>query len=83
METLTPRELEVLKLICDGYSTRAIAAHLQVSFKTVACHRSHILAKAGVCNSVQLLRWAIKLGYVTVEVPASHAEAHRQRGSST
>jgi DNA-binding NarL/FixJ family response regulator len=69
METLTPRELEVLRLICEGYSTRAIAARLGVSFKTVACHRGRTMGKAGVSNSVQLLRWAIKQGLVTVESP--------------
>jgi len=80
MEPLTPRELQVLRLICDGHSSRAIAAQLGVSFKTVACHRLRILAKAGVGNSVQLLRWAIKQGYVDVELPA---EWHRASAAET
>ena len=69
MERLTPREIEILWLICDGHSSRDIAAHLGLSVKTVASHRQSILAKARVTNSVQLLRWAIKQGLVTVELP--------------
>jgi DNA-binding CsgD family transcriptional regulator len=71
METLTPRELEVLRLICEGYSTNAVAAKLGVSIKTAACHRHRIMGKAGVGNSVQMLRWAIRQGLVTVDSPAS------------
>jgi DNA-binding NarL/FixJ family response regulator len=75
METLTPRELQILRLICDCHSSRDIAAQLGVSFRTVACHRSHILSKAGVGNSVQLLRWAMKQGLVTVELPTKQTAA--------
>jgi DNA-binding NarL/FixJ family response regulator len=67
MENLTQRELEVLKLICDGLSTRAVAATLDISFKTAACHRHRILDKVGVHNGVGLLRWAIRHRYATVE----------------
>jgi DNA-binding NarL/FixJ family response regulator len=73
METLTPRELEVLRLICEGRSSRAIAAQLGVAFKTVACHRHRVMGKAGVTHSAQLLRWAMKQGLVTVELPESQA----------
>jgi DNA-binding CsgD family transcriptional regulator len=68
-ERLTARELEVLKLVCEGYSTKEIATILHVSAKTVAGHRSMIFAKAGVHNAVRLLRWAIERGYVSVEPP--------------
>ena len=80
MDTLTPRELEVLRLICDGHSSRAIAFQLGVSFRTVACHRLRIMGKAGVTNSVLLLRWAIKKGLVTVELPA---DWHRANAAKT
>ena len=75
METLTPRELEVLRLICEGYSTNAVAAKLGVSIKTAACHRHRIMGKARVGNFVQLLRWAIRHGLVTVEVPERQTTA--------
>jgi DNA-binding NarL/FixJ family response regulator len=63
-ETLTPRELEVLKLIADGKTTKRIAELLGVSFKTVATHRTSILEKFGVHNSVSLLRCDIRRGIV-------------------
>jgi DNA-binding CsgD family transcriptional regulator len=75
MDTLTPRELQVLQLICEGHSSRAIAARLGVSLKTVACHRNHILDKAGVTNAVLLLRWAIRQRLVTVEPPTRPTSA--------
>jgi DNA-binding CsgD family transcriptional regulator len=75
-ERLTARELEVLNLVCEGYSTKEIATKLHVSAKTVASHRSIILAKAGVHNVVRLLRWAMERGYVSIEPPdSSNAQA--------
>jgi two-component system, LuxR family, secretion system response regulator SsrB len=64
--TPTPRELEVLELICDGRSTREIAGLLRLSEKTVACHRGKLLEKAAVHDAVHLFRWAIEQGYVSV-----------------
>jgi DNA-binding NarL/FixJ family response regulator len=61
---LTSREQQVLLLIADGYSTKEIAARLEISFKTASCHRSHILAKTGVPNSVTLVRYAIRQGII-------------------
>ena len=76
MEVLTPREVQVLRLICEGLSTRAIAARLGISFKTAACHRAHINDKAGVSNSIELFRWALRHGYVTLDgVEPSEAPA--------
>jgi DNA-binding CsgD family transcriptional regulator len=67
MEHLTPRELEVLKLICEGLSSRRIAGQLGIAFKTAACHRSRIMEKAGVDNAVGLLRWAIRKGIISID----------------
>jgi len=63
-DKLTMREQEVLALIGEGCSTREIAARLKISFKTAACHRSHILTKFGVHNSVTLVRYAIRKGLI-------------------
>ena len=63
----TPRELEVLGLICEGYSLKDIADALHISIKTVACHRSRLLGKSGAKNSIQLFRWAHNNGYVRLE----------------
>jgi DNA-binding CsgD family transcriptional regulator len=57
---LTPREVEVLRLMADGLSTRTIAVRLAISFKTAACHRYRILQKIGVESTVSAVRWAIR-----------------------
>ena len=44
---LTNRQLEVLRLICDGLSTKQIAHELAISFKTAVAHRTAILSKTG------------------------------------
>jgi DNA-binding CsgD family transcriptional regulator len=61
---LTPRELEILRLIADSYTTKEIAETLCISPKTVAAHRGHILRKVGVKDRVALTRYAIKRGLV-------------------
>jgi DNA-binding NarL/FixJ family response regulator len=66
VEAPTAREIEVLELICQGYSTKEIAYRLGIAFKTAGSHRSHLFEKAGVNNSVRLLRWALEEGYVTI-----------------
>jgi DNA-binding NarL/FixJ family response regulator len=63
-EEPTPRELEILDLICEGHSTKEIAARLHLSFSTVQCHRLHLMQKAGSKNCIRLFRWAIEKGYV-------------------
>jgi two-component system, NarL family, response regulator NreC len=61
---LTKRELEVLHLMADGLTTKAIAARLGVTFKTAACHRGRILQKLSVDSTVSAVRWAIRAGIV-------------------
>jgi DNA-binding NarL/FixJ family response regulator len=61
---LTARELEVLRLMADGLSTKEIAARLEVSFKTAACHRYRVLQKLCVETTVSAVRWAIRQGIV-------------------
>jgi DNA-binding NarL/FixJ family response regulator len=61
---LTPRELEVLQLICDGLSNRAIAAKLEVSVNTVAVHRANIMNALGVHKTAELVVYAIQHGLV-------------------
>lgn len=75
----TPRELEVLGLICEGDSLKDIADSLHISIKTAACHRSRLLGKSGAKNSIQLLRWALNNGFVRLEgmqprIIPSHSE---------
>jgi two-component system, NarL family, response regulator NreC len=62
---LTKREFEVLELMAEGITTKAIGARLGVTFKTAACHRGRILQKLGVESTVSAVRWAIRQGLIT------------------
>jgi DNA-binding NarL/FixJ family response regulator len=59
-DPLTPRELEVLKLIAEGRSSREIAGMLVISIKTVERHRADILHRLGLRDRVDLTRYAIR-----------------------
>jgi DNA-binding NarL/FixJ family response regulator len=61
---LTARELEVLQLIVDGLSNRAIAEKLDVSINTVAVHRANIMNALGVHKTAELVVYAIQHGLV-------------------
>lgn len=61
---LTPRELEVLQLICDGLSNKDIAARLKVSVNTVAVHRANIMTALGVHKTAEVVVYALQHGLV-------------------
>jgi DNA-binding NarL/FixJ family response regulator len=61
---LTPRELEVLQLICKGLPNRAIAAQLNLSANTVAVHRANIMNTLGVHKTAELVTYAMTHGLV-------------------
>ena len=63
---LTPRELQVLRLICDGKSNREIAAVLELSVNTVAVHRANIMNALGIHKTAELVVYAIRNGLVTL-----------------
>jgi len=63
-DVLTPRELEVLKLVAESYSSQAIADALVISPKTVDHHRSNIMKKLGATDRVELTRHAIRRGLI-------------------
>ncbi|MGH2408229.1 MAG: response regulator [Candidatus Limnocylindrales bacterium] len=63
-EPLTPRELEVVKLIAEGLTSEEIAEALIISHKTVDRHRANVLEKLGMRNRVELTRYAIRRGLV-------------------
>jgi DNA-binding NarL/FixJ family response regulator len=63
---LTPRELEVLQLICEGLSNKEIAARLDVSVNTIAVHRANIMNALGVHKAAELVVYAIQHGLVTL-----------------
>jgi DNA-binding NarL/FixJ family response regulator len=63
-DVLTPRELEVLKLIAEAYTSKEIAEALFISIKTVDRHRQNILEKLGMSDRVELTRYAIRRGLI-------------------
>ena len=63
-EHLTTREVEVLKCLVSGDSTKQIAGRLGISFKTAATHRASLMSKMGVHKSASLVREALRFGLV-------------------
>ena len=65
LDLLTPREIEVLRLIGEGQRTKEIAFTLGITFKTAVTHRSNIMEKLGIHEGPRLVRFAIRTGIVT------------------
>ena len=63
-DVLTPRELQVLKLIAEAHTSKEIAKELVISVKTVERHRQNILDKLGMSDRVELTRYAIRRGLI-------------------
>ena len=63
LENLTTRERQVMSLVCEGLSNKAIARQLGISHKTVEIHRSNILRKMQVPSSGALIRMMVKAGF--------------------
>jgi DNA-binding NarL/FixJ family response regulator len=63
-DILTPRELQVLKLIAEAHTSKQIAEELVISVKTVERHRQNILDKLGMSDRVELTRYAIRRGLI-------------------
>jgi DNA-binding NarL/FixJ family response regulator len=63
-DILTPRELQVLKLIAEAKTSKDIARELFISIKTVERHRQNILHKLGMSDRVELTRYAIRRGLI-------------------
>jgi DNA-binding NarL/FixJ family response regulator len=63
---LTARELEVLQLICDGLTNRAIAEKLELSVNTVAVHRANMMQTLGLHKTAELVAYAMRNGLVNV-----------------
>ncbi len=60
--TLTAREREVLQLMAEGKATKEIAAHLQISVKTVETYRRQIMAKVNLDSVAELTKYAVREG---------------------
>jgi len=65
---LTASEIEIVRLVAEGLTTKEIAIRKHISFHTVATHRKNIFRKLGVTNASELLMYAIKAGIIdTIE----------------
>ncbi|MCB0022731.1 MAG: response regulator transcription factor [Caldilinea sp.] len=67
VESLTPRETEVLTYIAEGFTSREIADTLVISVKTVERHRENIMTKLDIHNRVELVKFAIRKGLIQPE----------------
>lgn len=67
IDTLTPREREVLQLIAEGRTNQQVADELVVSIKTVEAHKAHIMDKLKAKSRTDLIRYALKRGIVKLE----------------
>lgn len=67
LETLTPRQREVLQLVAEGNTTKQIAAKLELSVKTVETHRSDLMDRLGIHDVAGLVRFAVRTGLVSPE----------------
>jgi DNA-binding NarL/FixJ family response regulator len=65
--SLSPREQEIFRLLAEGQSIKKIADRLCISRKTVENHRSNIMAKLGLHSSMELVRYAAKIGLIDLD----------------
>jgi DNA-binding NarL/FixJ family response regulator len=64
LERLSPRQLEVLGLVAEGFTTRQIARRLKLSAKTIETHRGEVMKRLGIHDVVGLVRYAVRFGLV-------------------
>ena len=67
-ETLTSREQEIMVLLAEGLSSKKIAEKLFISPKTVENHRSNILRKLNLHSTIELIRYAARLGIIDIDL---------------
>jgi DNA-binding NarL/FixJ family response regulator len=63
---LTERERDVLKLLAEGHSTQEIADILVITTKTVEGHKTNLMAKLGIHNRIDLVKYALRKGIITI-----------------
>ena len=63
-ESLSDREFDVLRRLASGESVTAVAAALKLSVKTVSTHKTNGMAKMGLANESELVRYALKHGLI-------------------
>ncbi len=66
-DPLTPRQREVLKLIAEGQTTKAIARRLDIGVKTADTHRVQLMERLGIHDIAGLVRYAIRIGLIDAD----------------
>ncbi|MBN1932561.1 MAG: response regulator transcription factor [Desulfobacterales bacterium] len=66
--TLTPREQEIMRMLAEGLPSKEIADKLFISPKTVENHRANIMKKLSLHSTMELVRYAVKLGLIDVDL---------------
>ncbi len=64
---LTPREREVLQLLVEGHTAKQVAERIHLGVKTVETHRRNIMEKLGLNNLVDLIKYAMREGVVSLD----------------
>ncbi|OEU50102.1 MAG: DNA-binding response regulator [Desulfobacterales bacterium C00003060] len=67
-EALTPREQQIMRLLAEGIPAKKIAERLFISPKTVENHRTNIMNKLDIHSSIELVRYAARLGLIDVDL---------------
>lgn len=63
---LTEREREILKLLAEGFGTQEIAEMLVITRKTVEGHKTNLMAKLGIHNKIDLVKYALRRGIISI-----------------
>ena len=66
LHRLTPRQIEVLRMVADGHRTREIASRLKLSVKTVESHRGEVMKRLEMHDVVSLVRYAFRVGLISI-----------------
>lgn len=75
IDVLTPRELEMLKLIAEAYASKQISKTLFISVKAVGRHRQNIVDELGMSDRIELTRYAIRRGLAALSSRRPRSES--------
>lgn len=67
LDTLSPRERQVLELVAQGHTNAEIAERLAVGRRTVETHRAHMMSKLGLESQADVIRFALRRGLLSIE----------------
>ena len=76
---LTAREMQVLKLVANGETSKKIGHELGISIKTVEFHRANAVRKLRLGNRADIVRYALTRGWLQASSPAATSSAGRRK----